>query len=248
MDNKKSYFDVLADLQNAPLFKALSNIQRWQRIFERNPMISMAKQGYVQSLLKITNNMQKLNGVVQSIENDFNTAKNTFYCQLQEEELKAQEAEIKELKAYIVGLELTIKAQAAKIGAKTPQQLKKNKYLTLCPNITPSQVAELWERLRGVFNCNLQQFSRLFDDFIKEDAPPIRARSIADAAALVYFLREYKIIQTPTPFAVLEKVRAFECNGRVITSKQYRHALDNKDLGGYIGKWFNIIETAIMEL
>lgn len=192
---------------------------------------------------------------IRNILNDYEKAKSSLYYREKRQILDSVIEEKEFLKQCTIIQEKQIKALEGvlanyiELGKIKKQEAPPIKNInTLHPNITMGQILMLWEGLKSVFPCEYKQFARLFDEPITQEAPPIKVGAIVDAASLVYFLREYKKIQSSEPFVVLEKVRAFECRGRVITSKQYRHALEDKEIGGYIGKYYSEIEGVIMKI
>ena len=233
--------------------KIVESVRTISNLINSLSVVYQAKQGYLSDLLAIFDAWGRYIDNARALAEDYNTAKNTYYCQVQEEELNTQANEIqglteqnKELQAYIIGLEQTIKEQARIIGKQSENQARNNsdRLPTLCPNITPLQVSELWKRLRHIFKGDLKQFARLFDEQITEAAAPMQVETNADTAVFVYFLRKYELISTGKPYAILERIQAFENGGKILTSAQMRKGLEY-DKYPYIGKHYNEIEEAI---
>ena len=233
--------------------KIVESMRTISNLINSLSVVYQAKQGYLSDLLAIFDAWGRYIDNARALAEDYNTAKNTYYCQVQEEELNTQANEIqglteqnKELQAYIIGLEQTIKEQARIIGKQSENQARNNsdRLPTLCPNITPLQVSELWKRLRHIFKGDLKQFARLFDEQITEAAAPMQVETNADTAVFVYFLRKYELISTGKPYAILERIQAFESGGKVLTAAQMCKGQEY-DKYPYIGKHYNEIEEAI---
>lgn len=122
-------------------------------------------------------------------------------------------------KEKIHELETTLKTLLGLLPQPTAKRTTKPAR-TLKPNITQSQLAQLYEELKDIFQATTDQWRALFSEDNIQMPAPIKANAISDVGLLLHHLKENNLIETTRYPSIIERSGAFIKDDEIVKAKQ----------------------------
>lgn len=195
-----------------------------------------------------------INQLCREFENEKTEAENNYYHRLyveeKEQEIATQKRDLAEANRReaesakrIHELEIALRVMSS-LAPPTPKPHKKA-VLSLKPCITPSQIVRLYEATKWLFTSTLDQWRNLFSEDIQAFETPIAVTSKykSDVRILFHYLLEEHLIDNLNYPSILEKIKVFSYEGKIITARQL-HKPTEYDNYPEIGNYINIKQIA----
>jgi hypothetical protein len=202
---------------------------------------------------EIVKSFQSMQDLATEIHNAKSEVENNFWHNLTVEEYEFEtekdKEKITELEQKIIEQEKIIAAYQLIVSVQQPQsKAQKPLSQTLRPNITQSQIARLYEYLKGIFEATPEQWRALFSETEIQLAKPIKAVAVADIVVLFHHLREREFVETSKYPSVLERTKAFSINDKIVTAKMINKPKAENYNFPLIGKNYDNINKAVSSL
>jgi hypothetical protein len=246
-------FDTLNNLDNMfPKYDWLKwNLPQYKPLYEYGLGLQAIQIKYTTP--EIVKSFQSIRDLAIEIEKAKTEAENNFWYNLTVEEYdfekEKDKEKITELEQKVIELEKTIEAYQLVISEQQPQpKAQKTLSQTLRPNITQSQIARLYEYMKGIFEATPEQWRALFSETEIQLSKPIKARAVADIVVLFHHLREREFVETSKYPSVLERAKAFLINDKIVTAKMINKPKSENYNFPLIGKNYDNISKAVASL
>jgi hypothetical protein len=202
---------------------------------------------------EIVKSFQSMQDLATEIHNAKTEAENNFWYNLTVEEYEFEKEKdkdkITELEQKIIEQEKIITAYQLIVSVQQPQhKAQKTLSQTLRPNITQSQIARLYDYLKGIFEATPEQWRALFHETEIQLSEPIKAGTVADIVVLFHYLREREFVETSKYPSVLERAKAFLINDKIVTAKMINKPKAENYNFPLIGKNYDSISKAVASL
>ncbi|MCV6629187.1 MAG: hypothetical protein OIF50_04935 [Flavobacteriaceae bacterium] len=220
----------------------LSKTQKSIRNFYTTPKLKGSLKLYIASIKAlelslqayIKNPMENLNQIAKFCDEVVKVQKKVdkdYLYKLAEEEIQENENQIKALRKQMEADKETVKLAKFIVSNHKPQikQNTKPKAITLSPNFDDfdGQTKEIYNLTTSLFSASLEQWQNLFSNNIQVFKAPIELKSnttISDLRLFLDTLYSKRLIKKQRFNKVLENVKAFSYEGKVLVADQYKNA------------------------